>query len=63
MNWRRGLLRAWIVVSAFWLCGIGTYIGIEWPSRLYEGISKSSWRYRSLSVGDELDGCRPEILY
>lgn len=32
MNWKRGLLRVWLLLSAVWLVGI---LGWLWSSRLY----------------------------
>jgi len=31
MNWRRGLFRIWLVVSASWIAGIGLVAYRDWP--------------------------------
>jgi hypothetical protein len=42
MNWRRGLLRLWLVVSLCWIAGVGVYAWKQEP-----GISQFGYEIAS----------------
>ena len=49
MNWRRGLLRVWLVLSVLWLCGTACHLIIEWSTapplpNPQGGIARYPWQ-------------------
>jgi hypothetical protein len=44
MNWRRRLLRLWLVVSLCWIAGVGLYAWKQEP-----GLSSSQFAYETAS--------------
>jgi hypothetical protein len=44
MNWRKGLLRLWLVLSLCWIAGVGVYAWKQEP-----GISSSQFAYETAS--------------
>lgn len=49
MNWRRGLLRVWLVCSLYWVVLIGLLTCADWPKPYQRGASLS-----------ELGACRAQ---
>jgi hypothetical protein len=44
MNWRRRLLRLWVVLSLCWIAGVGVYAWKQEP-----GLSSSQFAYETVS--------------
>ena len=44
MNWRRGLLRLWLVLSLCWIAGFGVYVWMH-----EAGLSSSHFTYETAS--------------
>jgi hypothetical protein len=51
MNWRRGLLRLWLVLSVCWIAGVGVYAWKHEP-----GISSSQFGYEIASSPEKQNG-------
>jgi hypothetical protein len=51
MNWRRRLLRLWLVLSLCWIAGIGVYAWKQEP-----GISSSQFGYEIASSPEKQNG-------
>jgi hypothetical protein len=51
MNWRRRLLRLWLVLSLCWIAGIGVYAWKQGP-----GLSSSQFGYEIASSPEKQNG-------
>jgi hypothetical protein len=50
MNWRRGLLQLWLLLSVGWIAGVGMYAWNQEP-----GLSSSQFAYETASSPEKQD--------